>query len=953
MKKVLIALALLSLGPIFAQNTLHKVNITATEYDQLKKEGKLDPHINYQIDMLTLPQVRRDEKPITPTTITSTKSAGNCACYIAPDATWTLAMAPNDDGSTGMLTLPFNFCLYGTNYTNFWINNNGNVTFDSPYGTFSSVGFPSATYVMVAPFWGDVDTRGAGQVWYKITPTALYVNWVGVGYFNTQSDLLNTFSLVITNGNDPVIGVGNNVAFCYQDMQWTTGSASGGIGGFGGVPATVGANKGDGISFVQYGRFDQPGAAYDGPVGANDGVSWLDNQSLIFNACSNTNISPTLSADVPLCDTIEICLGADITDTMQILSPEIGQFTTVTATSLNPQFSVVSITNGNIAELVYNINATTLGTFDVQVTAFDDGVPPDTVTFNIVFRVNPNTTIPPSITASDTIICPGENTTLSIIDIYEQILWSNGDSDSSTIVNSGGMYYVTAINGGCPRMDSINIAAFPNPTPILNSVTQICNGSSDTLFVTNGPFVSYSWTGPATGTDSSLIVNTTGTYTVTVVDANGCAGNTNVTISISNPIINILGPSGICYNDSALLIAVPTIGFSSITWNDATTGPNNYVNTSGMYIVSGINSVGCEALDTFNLSVAPAPSGNITLPIFCEDQANTFTFTNTGPTITNYAWNFGSGPGGTSNIQNPTHVYSNDGTYNITLILTSNDGCRDTIYTSVVVHPPPDATITNTEVCDDIAQTFSINNAGDPIANYNWNFLSGTPSSSSSANPSVIFNTPGTYNIAVELTTTFGCTTTVVKPFIVHPSPTASIGLAPLCVTRYTIDNLSTPINDINSSTWYLGDGTVLSNMDTSTFNYIWNNPGTFTISLTIIDNNGCVDSTSSTLVIPDTVDLIVPNILVHSSTNGNNQFDFNLISPDFNLCVEYDFYVYDRWGVEVFNVHNDPQNPDLGCNHCFKGESKNKTTLTQGTYFYVLKGAYDLEKKGFIEIFD
>lgn len=723
MRNRALILVIFFIGVTFAQNPLNKnelpkLEITANEYQQLKEDGKLNPHINYQIIMSSVPHVRKNDKPITPIPTGGAKSAGNCACYIPPDATWTLAMAPNDDGSTGTLSLPFNFCLYGTNYTDFWINNNGNVTFDAAYGTFSAVGFPDPSYVMVAPFWGDVDTRGAGEVWYKITPTALYVDWVGVGYFNTQTDKLNTFSLIITDGSDPIIGVGNNVAFCYGDMQWTTGSASGGVGGFGGVPATVGANKGDGISYVQYGRFDQPGTAYDGPVGANDGVSWLDDQSLIFNACNTTNISPTLSADVPICDTIDICLGNTVTDTINVLSPEIGQFTEVSATSLSPQFSVVSITNGNIAQLIYTINGTTTGLFDVQVTAFDDGVPADTVTFNLVFNIIPNTIPQPSITATDTIICPGENTTLAISNIYDEILWSNNDADSSTVVNMGGMYYVTATLNGCSKQDSITIAAFPNPIPVLNSVSQICSGQNDTLSVINGPFSSYTWSGAGSGTNSSLVISNTGTYSVTVTDENGCSGGASVTISIFTP-------------------------------------------------------------------------------------------------------------------------------------------------------------------------------------------------------------------------------------------PTASIGLYPLCITRYSVDNLSSPINNITNSTWYMGDGTIFANVDTSTFNYIWDNSGTFIVSLVVTDNNGCTDSISQNLVIPDTIDITIPNILIHSSTSGNNQFDFNLLSTDFNLCVEYDFHIYDRWGVEVFEVHNDPQNPDFGCTKCFKGESKTKTTLTQGTYFYVLKGAYSLEKRGFIEIFD
>jgi hypothetical protein len=49
-----------------------------------------------------------------------------------------------------------------------------------------------------------------------------------------MTDKLNDFQLILTDGSDPLLPNGNNIAFCYGDMQWTTGSASQCVGGFGG-----------------------------------------------------------------------------------------------------------------------------------------------------------------------------------------------------------------------------------------------------------------------------------------------------------------------------------------------------------------------------------------------------------------------------------------------------------------------------------------------------------------------------------------------------------------------------------------------------------------------------------------------------------------------------------------------------------------------------------------------
>ena len=81
------------------------------------------------------------------------------------------------------------------------------------------------------------------------------VAWDHVGFYNEQETLNNTFMVMISDGYDASMGIGNNVCFCYEDMQWTAGSMSGGKSGFGGTPATKGVNKGDGNAVSHVDRF--------------------------------------------------------------------------------------------------------------------------------------------------------------------------------------------------------------------------------------------------------------------------------------------------------------------------------------------------------------------------------------------------------------------------------------------------------------------------------------------------------------------------------------------------------------------------------------------------------------------------------------------------------------------------------------------------------------------------
>lgn len=253
---------------------------------------------------------------------------------------WTLAMGGNDDGSSSAVPLGFQFDLFGTNYGSVYINNNGNLSFETSYSSFTSSGFPVSGRKMVAPFWADVDTRsGLGHVWQKQVGNTLAVAWDHVGYYSVQGDKRNTFQVMISDGNDPAMGLGNNVCFCYGQMQWTTGRASGGVNGFGGTPATVGVNKGvDGLYSSFFGR---PGTAAQ--------VSQLSGESRCFPVSVNSNIPP-IAHGVPPGGQVEIDCDESIEDlVITFAAPENNQQVTLSATG---------VTNGVTVDLVQGQTAT-------------------------------------------------------------------------------------------------------------------------------------------------------------------------------------------------------------------------------------------------------------------------------------------------------------------------------------------------------------------------------------------------------------------------------------------------------------------------------------------------------------------------------------------------------------------------------------------------------------------
>ncbi|MFM8596268.1 MAG: nidogen-like domain-containing protein [Flavobacteriales bacterium] len=386
MRHFLLLFGLLLVSTLSAQ----KIILDSKQYEALKTNNALDG-----ADVIAVNTTNTSQKYKG----TQSQKTGLCDCLVPLDSTFLLAMLPNDDSYSNSIQLPFNFSFYGTTYDSLYINNNGNISFTQPYYTFTANPFPDPSFNMIAPFWADVDTRSpnGGNVWYKTNAHSVIIVWDHVGYFPTMEDKLNTFQLIISDGLDTLIPNGNNVSFCYGDMQWTTGSASGGANGFGGSPATVGVNIGNGINYFQVGQFDTTGVSFDGPYTSFDGVDFLDGQEIYFNlANTNSNIPPLIMSS-GICDTIDVFTGDTLKSlnaidfTLGISTPELGQVLTTTITSDQPNaltFTTSSVsTEYTSYDLTFDATGVQPGLYHVIIETTDNGTPAHTVLKNIPIRV--------------------------------------------------------------------------------------------------------------------------------------------------------------------------------------------------------------------------------------------------------------------------------------------------------------------------------------------------------------------------------------------------------------------------------------------------------------------------------------------------------------------------------------------------------------------------------------
>ena len=155
----------------------------------------------------------------------------------------------NDDGFSGPINLGFSLPFFGNTFTQFFANNNGNISFNAGIPAFTPQGPQGATQPVISPFFGDVDTRNTASGVMSLRndiSNQIIVTWDQVGYFDQHADKLNSFQLVVRGPDFQVPAGEGNIGFFWKTMQWETGDASGGTGGFGGDEAAVGF--GDGAS---------------------------------------------------------------------------------------------------------------------------------------------------------------------------------------------------------------------------------------------------------------------------------------------------------------------------------------------------------------------------------------------------------------------------------------------------------------------------------------------------------------------------------------------------------------------------------------------------------------------------------------------------------------------------------------------------------------------------------
>lgn len=479
-----------------------------------------------------------------------------------------------------------------------------------------------------------------------------------------------------------------------------------------------------------------------------------------------------------------------------------------------------------------------------------------------------------------------------------------------------GTYEVQLLDSNFCGIDTatIEIEIVPPPSAdIIATEDTICVGEPITFFQNaSGGADQFQWNFddgigwlPTGGGNITYVYNNPGTYNVCsavgIQSANGgCADTACVPVTVlpsPTAIISIDDPTG-CDNLTANF-SDQSIGGVTSNWTfdvdpfsySGTNPPPVDYNTPGTYVVNllveGLN--GCLDNDQEIVTVFESPQADFLAANVCEGTEANFTdlsIPDPGDPIIGWQWDFGDS--GTAFDQNPDHIYEATGTYDVTLNVNTAH-CSASVTSPIEVEPAPIPNIIpDTDAgCSPLTVAFTNNTTGGD--SYQWDF--GDNSGSNEVEPTHTFiNTSSAdtvYTVFFNAFTAFGCASSDTLFITVSPGAQASFidnsnppGCAPFDAV-FTNTSVGA-----DSYLWDLGDGTTTTEVS-PTHTYL-NDTGfvqNFDVTLIAYSNNGCHDTTMTTVIVYPTPNLNLqltpdsacsPLIATMPFIQGINQYEWD-----------------------------------------------------------------------------
>ena len=475
---------------------------------------------------------------------------------------------------------------------------------------------------------------------------------------------------------------------------------------------------------------------------------------------------------------------------------------------------------------------------------------------------------------------------------------------NTIVYNSTGNYLIDIIvnnptSSGCTGEQTISYELLVSPPPVVD-FTWTASGCIDslTVFATNNNpngknIIGHYWDfGDSTYSNlinPTKVYNKPGTFKVryAVLTDGGCVSDTaEKTIIVTKvPIAKFIIENSLCVNKTIILKDSSFIdgGLGSIinwTWNtgigSSITKPSNesltviYPDTLTYQASLQVKSnSGCtSAFYNVPIKISTNPVADFIFSDACLPNADV-SFTNlstiAGSTVNSlsYQWSFGdpaSGVNNISNINTPSHIYSDAGPFSVQLRAASIAGCTDSV-TKLLnsIYLQPKIGIKKLiDVCANSPILFSDSSitTGQSINNWQWQFYNSAGiliATSFKKDSSLIFSDADTYTVKHWVLSDKNCSSdTLIQQFVVHPKPVAGfISNSTFCEKNQLLFNDTSKVStgSIARRLWDWGDGTVLNGQNLQAVSHTYSTWGTKTIQQLVETDEGCKSDTVTRVV--------------------------------------------------------------------------------------------------------
>ncbi len=275
--------------------------------------------------------------------------------------------------------------------------------------------------------------------------------------------------------------------------------------------------------------------------------------------------------------------------------------------------------------------------------------------------------------------------------VYDISIGTNGD-----VLACGHGFAVALAMNACNQIQSACFTALAVNATGVNAFCNQCNGTATANVITGIAPYSYAWSNGET--TQSINALCAGTYTVTITDANGSTGISNVTITQiggGGSIALTSGPTLICAGDSTQLCA-PS-GYSSYLWNTGATTPCIQVKQAGNYYATVTDGGGCTSTSN-HLAIAVHPQPPVSISV----NGDTLTAYNAA----SYQWYLNGSQ--ISGANSYFHIATQSGNYQV--VVTDTNGCKAASNAIVL-----------TVGIDELHTGAGINVYPNPLSTGNWN----------------------------------------------------------------------------------------------------------------------------------------------------------------------------------------------------------------------------------------